>query len=127
MDEVNQLQIAIGKLTATVEGLVRRLDVQDTVQSERHEENVERFRDLSSDIKVIESDVKGIHVQTRITNGTVSRHDAEIKTLYRFHDAKPPKLDEPPGRSELKWATGIVVATVTIVVLILKFFKVSFS
>lgn len=69
---MKDVQVELAELRTTVAhgftAINRRFDDQFDVQRDRHEENVERLQRIEQEAKD--------------TNGRVTRHDEQIKTLY---------------------------------------------
>lgn len=104
---MRDVEIELAGLLATVEqGFIavnRRLDDQAGVQRDRHDENIERLDRIETEAKQ--------------TNGRVTRHDEQIRTLFaRAERARAGALETQPVSFGALWkivtaAGGAVAAT----------------
>lgn len=60
---------------ARLDGITRRMDDAQELSYQRHEENIERFRDLGVDVKAVEN-------EARKTNGRLATVEAEIRGIW---------------------------------------------
>jgi len=63
-----QLAALGAKVESGFSAMNRRMDDNEDVQRDRHDENVERLKEIEKDVKE--------------TNGRVTRHDEQIRTLF---------------------------------------------
>lgn len=67
-----EMQVVIARL----DGITRRMDDAQELSYQRHEENMERFRDLGTDVKAVET-------EARKTNGRLATVEAEIRGIWQ--------------------------------------------
>ena len=80
-------------LRAMIEGVERRVEQgfdalnvriseKNARDSERHTENVSRLATIEADVKAVENKANTIEQKVERINGTVGRHELDIKTLF---------------------------------------------
>jgi hypothetical protein len=85
-----EVRVLQAKVEAGFENVGRRLDAQDEQASDRHKENVDRL--------------EAIEQEVRMTNGRVTRHDEQLKTLFeRVRELGLRLLPPASTRADLKW------------------------
>lgn len=98
------VETQLATLTAEVQAMVRRHDDTARVSAERHEENLDRFEGVRSDLRDVKVELRDATEEVRKTNGTVQRHEEQIKSLERHvfgresRQAKP----KPDGAPDIE-------------------------
>lgn len=73
------VEAQLAELSAAIrhglDNVTRRMDDHQSLARVQHQENVTRLERIETEV--------------RTTNGRVTRHDEQLRTLFRRHDAKP--------------------------------------